>query len=163
MKCCESIECCYRHSYFDLLDSSKRPALQLDYKFPSYSCMSSDHTITLKDFETKQNIGTIILPYESCTSSCSPYMIKMQDETPQVHLQVDLNRSKWNCSHPREDHFCSKDHSFHIFGDGNKKIGKIIPIRECFGCGNLVFQATFPANLAPHAKALLIGQCYFLV
>ncbi len=149
---------CTRHLCFELYDTLKRPALFFDYNW-KYGCEFSDDEIIMKAHDSKQMIGSLQLPSKSGSFICSPNYIKVQDTTPQLHLQVDFNRAIGNCTHPR-DYCC--DNSFHIFGKNDQKLGKMCPFREDFS-GDFVVKVHIPVTIMPHGKAMLIAICYFLV
>ncbi len=136
----------------------------IDYSYPLCWFQCGEKTVTVSAMDSQMTLGKAVLPYECLSFKCSTKMMSMQDQSGQIRLQADLNRSCWNCTHPRTE--CCCDDAVQLFGPSGQLIGRIAPHECCCGlnlCVRREYHVSFPSSIPNEIKALLFGVCFFMV
>ena len=147
---------------------SLKEALKIQLKTPSCEMNCDGDRIKLLAIDRPEEnttadrvVGKAKVAEKFCRFQCEPLWLEVKDYSGLLHLKVNLNRAKCGVFH------CGG--SYKIYNAGNVLIGKIKPIRHClkrcFPCIYPIreYLVTFPPNIDPHLKALLIGICYYVV
>ena len=156
----------YRHGCFDRIrvklffDDSDIYALKAEYMVPSCLCCLKEAT-RMTALDSNKEIGIGSVARVCCRMPCDPIWFQLQDATGIVQMQVNLNRKV--CG------LIKCDSTFNVYAPNGAQMATIEPMTTCWTrCCPCMFPIrefvlTFPINLEPDLKALLISACVYLV